>query len=136
MSEANDPRQSDPLESPKKANGRKKPPLHLVPTSALIHAAMAFRDGAWTKGYGPYNWRTKPVDITTYVDAAERHLRLYLEGQRLTSDSKVHNLGAVIACCAILLDSEEFGNLIDDRPPSFDFERVMDDWTVGRGLPE
>jgi len=28
------------------------------------------------------------------------------------------NLGAIMACCAILLDAEAAGKLTDDRPPS------------------
>lgn len=118
--------------NPKKAMGMAKPPMHLIPDSAMIHAAMAFKDGA--AKYGPYNWRDDPVDITTYIAAAKRHLALYFNGQRVTSDTGVHNLGAVIACCAILLDAEAHGSLIDDRPKTQNLEAVMDEFTVGKGL--
>lgn len=119
--------------NPKKAFGMTKPPLHLIPDTAAVHMAMSFKDGA-TK-YGPFNWRTSGVDATTYVAAARRHLALWFDGQELTSDSGVHNLGAVMACCAILLDAQAVGNLIDDRPPTANLEKIMDAWTVGNGLP-
>ena len=119
--------------NPKGAFGMKKPPLHLIPEAALIHMAMSFKDGA--AKYGPFNWRIDPVDATTYVAAAKRHMALWFNGQDLASDSKVHNLGAVMACCAILLDAEASGSLVDNRPPAQDLEAVMDRWTEGKGLP-
>jgi hypothetical protein len=114
--------------NPKKAQGMAKPPLHLVPSSALVGMAMAFKDGA--RKYGPFNWRNDPVDTTTYIAAAQRHIALYFNGQRDASDSKVHNLAGAMACLAILLDSEAQGTLIDDRPPAQDLEKLMDSHTV------
>jgi hypothetical protein len=128
----NKPSKATKSSNPKKAMGMAKPPMHLIPASALVHLAMSFKDGA--AKYGPYNWRVDPVDITTYVAAAKRHLDLYFNGQRLTADSKVHNLGAVMACCAIILDAECHGSLIDDRPTPIDLEKLMDEFTVGKGL--
>jgi hypothetical protein len=75
---------------------------------------MAMMDGA--KKYGPYNWRAKKVVASIYIDAAMRHLATWFEGQETASDSKVHHLGHAIACCAILLDAQATGNLVDDRP--------------------
>lgn len=75
-------------------------------------------DGA-TK-YGAYNWRNKSVSASIYIDAAKRHLDLWFEGQEFASDSKVHHLGHALACCAILLDAQECGRLIDDRPLQYD----------------
>lgn len=114
--------------NPKKAMGMAKPPLHLIPGTALVHMAMSFKDGA--AKYGPFNWRDDPVDVTTYIAAAKRHIDLYFNGQRLTSDSKVHNLGAVMACMAILLDAEACGTLIDDRPKAVDLEAIMAEFTT------
>ena len=42
---------------PKKALGSKKPDLSLIPASAKIEVAKALAFGAYTKKYGPYNWR-------------------------------------------------------------------------------
>lgn len=121
--------------NPKKAMGMAKPPLHLVPSTGIVAMAMAFKDGA--RKYGDYNWRIDPVDVSTYVAAAERHLKLFWDGQDIVSDNpdNILNLGAVMACCAILIDAQHQGTLIDDRPPSVAVEDMMDRWTVGRGLP-
>lgn len=100
--------------NPKAAFGAQKPDLSLIPPVALAHTALAFEEGA--RKYGPFNWRIDPVEARTYIAAAHRHLGDYLDGTDRASDSDVHNLGHVIACCAILLDAQELGNLIDNRP--------------------
>ena len=126
-------RECQPVKStnPKRAQGQTKPPLHLVPDAAVVGMAMAFKDGA--AKYGPFNWRDDPVDTTTYIAAARRHIALYFNGQRDASDSGVHNLAGAMACLAILLDSEAQGTLIDDRPKAQNLEALMDSFTVERG---
>lgn len=104
--------------NPKQAFGNKKPRLSLTPMSAQIAQSEAQMDGALK--YGEVNWRTDPVEAMTYVDAALRHLRLYENGENLARDTKVRNLGAVMACCAILIDAEVHGTLIDNRNHSPD----------------
>lgn len=99
--------------NPKKLYGDKKPPLSYFPLVAILAGLEALYDGRLK--YGPYNWRDEPVEAMTYVDAALRHLELYANGEDVTRDTAVKNLGAVIACCAILLDAEAEGSLIDNR---------------------
>lgn len=99
--------------NPKQQFGDKKPPLTQFPLSAQIHSTLAFYDG-YLK-YGWRNWRDQPVEAQTYIEAAMRHLRLFEVGEDYTRDTKVHNLGAVIACCAILIDSQLYGTMIDNR---------------------
>jgi hypothetical protein len=121
--------------NPKKAFGATKPDLALVPPVGTLHQAMAHELGA--EKYGAYNWRQSPVEAMTYIGAIARHLQAYLDGESYTSDTlfeegdlegiegledeeafgMVHNLGAIMASCAILLDSMELGILIDNRPP-------------------
>lgn len=100
--------------NPKDLFGAKKVSLSKLPAVAVAHAAHAMMDGA--QKYGAYNWRDKAVVGSIYVDAAKRHIDNWFEGQRVAGDSEVHHLGHAIACCAILLDAEATGNLIDDRP--------------------
>lgn len=100
--------------NPKDLVGRKKPQLWLIPGPGLIHLSLAFKNGG--DKYGPYNWRDNAVLGTVYVDAALRHLHEYLDGQDLASDSGVHHLAHAAACCFIILDALETGNLKDDRP--------------------
>ncbi|TIT99874.1 MAG: hypothetical protein E5W39_17490, partial [Mesorhizobium sp.] len=54
----------------------------------------------------------------TYVEAAFRHLQLWKVGEELTRDTLVKNLGAVKACCTILIDAAAHGTLIDNRRKS------------------
>lgn len=100
--------------NPKDLLGVKKVSITKLPAVALAHAAHAMMNGA--EKYGPYNWRAKEVKASIYVDAALRHLYDWFEGQETATDSGVHHLGHAIACMAILLDAQETGNLIDDRP--------------------
>jgi len=99
--------------NPKQAMGDKKPPMAYVPMVAELAMLEALYDGALK--YGPYNWRDRSVEVMTYVHAAERHLKLFSVGEELTRDTLVRNLGAVMACCAILLDAQAHGTMIDDR---------------------
>ncbi len=98
--------------NPKKAFGDKKPPLHLLPLAGMIEQSLAHLDG--NLKYGFENWNDYPVEKLTYIGAALRHLQLYKYGEKHTRDTKIHNLGGVMACCAILLDAEMNGNLIDN----------------------
>jgi hypothetical protein len=100
--------------NPKDLFGSVKVSLTKLPAVAVMHAAHAMMNGA--EKYGPYNWRDKQIIASIYIDAAMRHLQDWFEGQETASDSEVHHLGHAIACCAILLDAQETGNLIDDRP--------------------
>lgn len=100
--------------NPKDLVGSNKVSITKLPLIAVAHGAMAMMDGA--SKYGPYNFRAKPVQASIYVDAAMRHLMSWFEGQENASDSNVHHLGHVIGCCAILLDCQANGNLVDDRP--------------------
>lgn len=101
--------------NPKTVYGKAKPAISLIPAPALLHMADAFADGA--RKYGPANWRIDPVSTTTYVDAAYRHIMAYFDGrERSAEDSGVHHLGHAAACLCILLDAEEQGTLVDDRP--------------------
>ena len=100
--------------NPKDIIGSTKVSLSKFPAVALVHGAHAMMDGA--EKYGAYNWRAKQVQAAVYVDAAKRHIDQWFEGEELAKDSQVHHLGHAIACCAILLDALETGNLIDNRP--------------------
>lgn len=113
--------------NPKQAFGDKKPRLTLLPLSAQLAAQEAHLDGALK--YGEQNWRENPVEAMTYIDAAIRHLRLFENGEDLARDTTVQNLGAVIACCNILIDSMAHGTMIDNRRPS----KAACDLLHGRG---
>ncbi len=102
--------------NPKDLFGAVKASITKLPAIAVVHGACAMMNGAVK--YGPYNWRDKKVIASIYIDAASRHLMAWFEGEEVASDSQVHHLGHAIACCAIILDAQMTGNLIDDRPDS------------------
>lgn len=102
--------------NPKQAFGDKKPPLGYIPLSAQLAELEALYDGLLK--YDPLNWRETMVEAMTYVEAAMRHLQLWKVGEELTRDTLVKNLGAVKACCTILIDAAAHGTLIDNRPKS------------------
>lgn len=105
---------ADKPADPKAIYGDKKPPLHLIPGTALVQMAVAHGLGA--KKYGPYNWRETGVVTSTYIGAAERHLRSWFDGENHDPESGVSHLAHVLASIAILIDAEACGTLIDDRP--------------------
>jgi hypothetical protein len=112
-----------PDQNPKDAVGQNKVSLTKIPPVALLHAAKAMMNGAGK--YGPYNWREKNVAASIYIDAALRHLLAWFDGEEVADDSKVHHLGHALACCAILLDAQENGKMIDDRPKSGTFASTL-----------
>jgi hypothetical protein len=104
--------------NPKDLIGAKKAPLTLVPAALVIAVADAMQNGA--EKYGAFNWREpgKPIQVMTYVEAAQRHLAAYVDGEDLAPDSRVLHLGHAGACIAILLDATEGGFAVDNRPPA------------------
>ena len=104
----------NPDSNPKTKHGIVKPSLGLIPLTALEAAAKAHQLGA--DKYGPWNWRENSVAASVYVNAAMRHLKAWHETQDNDDESGASHLGHVMTCCAILLDAQEYGCMIDDRP--------------------
>ncbi len=102
--------------NPKTIQGAQKPDLSLIPPVALAYMATAMEDGA--AKYGPFNWREDPVSFRTYIAACMRHLGNVLDGEDRCDDSDVLQLASVMASCAILIDAQACGTLIDNRPPT------------------
>lgn len=101
--------------NPKDLVGVKKAPLRFVPPALVIEAAPALAVGA--ERYGPYNWRETEVRLSIYLEAVERHVLAYRDGQDRAEDTGIHHLGHAAACIAIILDAGAIGKLVDDRPP-------------------
>jgi hypothetical protein len=101
-------------ENPKEAYGALKPCASYAPMNVMLGVYRVFELGA--KKYGRKNWRKQPVDISTYYNAAQRHLIEFFE-QRIDADpeSGQSPLAHVIACCMIILDGIERGEIKDDR---------------------
>jgi hypothetical protein len=69
------------------------------------------------KGYGPWNWRKDPIKMSTYQAAIMRHWTEILDGNSLDDSHGQSHFASIAANCAIILDAEKHGTLIDDRPP-------------------
>jgi hypothetical protein len=108
------PHQADGTINPKDAAALKRVPMHLLPPVGVAYGAMACLDGA--RKYGPYNWRERPISLTQYVGAMQRHLAALLDGEDCAQDSKLPHLAHIVATAAILLDAQNAGALLDDRP--------------------
>lgn len=115
-----------PDDNPKTVLGVTKPSLSKAPPAAMLYMALAFMDGAYK--YGAYNWRSKKVTASIYVDAAMRHLQAWFDGEELAEDSKLPHLAHVLACVAILVDAKENAVLVDDRPPPGSMPRLLKHW--------
>lgn len=123
--------------NPKDKLGIKKVQLDKVPDTSIIYQALAMEDGALK--YGPYNWRETKVSASIYIAAARRHLALWFNGEELTEDTKVPNLGAVLACIGIIIDAQMSGNLVDDRPRPLDADKLnnlLKKVGIGNSLPK
>lgn len=99
--------------NPKDLVGGPKFSMSLVPIAGIAQLDPPFRDGA--EKYGPANWRDQPVSARVYVDAAFRHMALWLAGQETTSDTDICHLAAAASNLVILLDARANGTMIDDR---------------------
>ena len=99
--------------NPKDLIGDTKPSLRAIPWVAVYEMGKAMMDGM--RKYGLFNWREQPVRSDVYIDAALRHITAWSDGEDVASDSNVHHLGHVMACCAIIIDAERSGTLQDTR---------------------
>lgn len=102
--------------NPKDLIGVTKPPVSAIPPVAILNLGKAMQDGK--EKYGHMNWRETNVRSDVYYNAMMRHLLQWFDGEDRAEDSGCHHLAHVMACCAILLDAEASGSLIDDRPTS------------------
>lgn len=115
---------SDKPTNPKDALAVSKLPMHLVPDTVKVFAALAFAEGA--AKYGSYNWRVAGVRASVYRSALERHLAKWWNGEWADEKTGVPHLASIIACAGILLDANAVGKLTDDRPPAAPLGPLID----------
>lgn len=104
--------------NPKEKMGKAKPQLSAIPPVAILHLGQAMEDGK--EKYGHMNWRESSISADTYYNAMLRHLFEWFDGQDHAEDSGRHHLAHIMASCAILLDAEASGTLVDDRPKNME----------------
>jgi hypothetical protein len=84
-----------------------------VPLHVLEDLARVMQTGA--EKYGRFNWRRDSIEARTYIAAILRHTIAWAEGQSFDYDSGIHPLAHVMACCALVMDAQHLGKLIDNR---------------------
>lgn len=99
--------------NPKDQVGSNKLPLHLWPAAATALGSVGMLNGLLK--YGRANFREAGIRPTIYLDAAQRHLSAWLEGEELDPDDGVPHLGAALACIGIIVDARVAGAFVDDR---------------------
>lgn len=103
--------------NPKDAVGTAKvPSFSVMPRRVVAEVALALLEGA--RKYGRHNYRAAGVRASVYVDATDRHLSAWWEGQDIDPDSGLSHITKAIASLTVLRDSMLEGNVTDDRPPS------------------
>ena len=94
-----------------------RPGMARISSLALAEVARV-HDRSDAKHGGAYSWRRKKIPVLEYLSAARRHEDAYLEGKQADPETRCHPLAHAIARLIILLDSELYGCLDDDRPPN------------------
>lgn len=105
-------------QNPKHVRAQKegKIPYEKLPWGVLEADAQVHAHGA--AKYGERNWRIDHILASTYEGAIMRHFVAWAMGEDLDPDSGVPHLNHIRACCAVVLDAQEHGALIDDRQRS------------------
>jgi hypothetical protein len=104
--------------NPKDSIGDRKLPLWLLSPIAKAHWALAQFSGQIK--YGAWNWRISGIRKSVYLSAIQRHFDGILSGEKYDPIDGTRHEANIMACCAILLDAEAAGKIVDDRPPMVD----------------
>jgi dATP/dGTP diphosphohydrolase, N-terminal len=115
--------------NPKDRLGVKKVPLRFVPMVGLIWESLAFAEGA--SRYGEFNWRNRRVRRSVYCEAILRHTIALIAGEDIDPDSGLPHEAKIRACCAIMLDAAQTGDMIDDRFEKDMAARLLKQLTAG-----
>lgn len=102
--------------NPKDAVAIDKVPLHFVSGIVKAYAAVAHFLG--NVKYGAWNYRAGGARASVYKAALDRHMDRWWEGEKYDSVDGTPHLANALACINILIECQESGNLVDDRPPS------------------
>lgn len=90
-----------------------KPPVGLVPSSAMLEEAMVMAYGE--KKYGRDNWRGG-MAWTRLIDASLRHILAFKEGEDFDPETGLHHLAHARCCLAFLIEYHKTHPNLDDRP--------------------
>lgn len=89
-----------------------KPPLGMIPRSALIEEAYVMGFGA--EKYDRDNWR-KGMAWSRLIDASFRHLAAFNDGEDFDPETGLHHLAHARCCMAFLIEYMTTHPELDDR---------------------
>ena len=89
-----------------------------IPFEYLVYSVL--ENDAWCHKHGGdkyciRNWLLDKILASTYEGAMLRHFLAWAGGEDIDPDSGKPHLTHLRACCAVLMDAQEHGMLIDDR---------------------
>jgi hypothetical protein len=99
--------------NPKEKYGLAKMPLSLWPALATAYGSLGLLNGRLK--YGGGNFKATPVIASIYIDALERHLSAWKNGEEFDPVDGSPHLGGILANVAIILEARAVGSLVDDR---------------------
>lgn len=102
--------------NPKDFVGASKAPTSTISRRVLHELGLAMLEGECK--YWRHNYRAAHVRAMIYLDAMDRHVSAWIEGQEIDPASGVSHLIKAMACLMIVRDAQLYGSLIDDRPPA------------------
>jgi hypothetical protein len=116
-------------ENPKLIQAKKlgKIPYDKLPFRVLEGDAKVQAGGA--DKYGERNWRIDSILTSTYEGAIMRHFLAWANGEDEDPESGLSHLYHIRACCAVMLDAEMYGKLVDDRLRAVSLDKESDDDT-------
>lgn len=109
--------------NPKDSLGCQKVPYWHIPPGVKALLGLSMLEGALK--YGSYNFSVEGARASVYYDAMNRHVDAWASGEDIDLESGLPHLAKAMACCAIILDTQQRGVLVDDRPPKMP-EKWMD----------
>lgn len=101
--------------NPKDAVATRKLSLSCIPRPVWYEVGLGMLEGA--RKYGRHNYRKTPVRASVYMDATDRHLSAWWEGEDVDPDSGLSHVTKAITSLVVLRDAMVQGMMIDDRPP-------------------
>ena len=93
-----------------------KPKFSLIPQLALLEVAKVFTAGE--SKYGAYNY-SKGEDVTTYIDAAFRHINTFLTCEDYDDETKTNHLANAISNLMMTLDNILINKSNDNRNSAY-----------------
>lgn len=89
-----------------------KPPLSLLSTEWLLEVARVLEYGK--KKYAAHNWR-KGIQFSRLLDAAQRHILAFNDGENLDQDTRLSHLAHASCCLMFLYETSIIKPDMDDR---------------------